>query len=254
MKHKTRLVIGNWKMNPATLPEAKRLFLKLRDKVRVTRYKSEAMVAPPFPFIAELNRLSPQGRIGLVAQHMSALSLGAKTGEVSAAMLKSIGVEGVIIGHSERRADGMTDEAVNALLLTALKAKFLPIVCVGETARDQSGDFYDLIERQIRRAFVGVPKSKLAGIVIAYEPVWAIGSGATAGPEDILETKLFIQKVIVQHFDRAAAGKIRIIYGGSVNARNAEAILAQGQVDGFLVGGASLRADEFLALLKIASE
>jgi triosephosphate isomerase (TIM) len=251
--HKTPLIIGNWKMNPSTLSASKALLADVRKLVRSKTLSVEVMVAPPFPFIAEVGRLSPSGRVGVVAQTMHPEPLGAFTGEVSAPMLKSLGVLGVIVGHSERRAMGMTDAVVNKILLAALKAQLVPILCVGETVRDTRGDFYDVIESQLRAALAEVPKTKLKDVVIAYEPIWAIGTGNTATPDDVLEMKLFIQKTLINLYDRSVVPKVRILYGGSVNAKNVEALMMTAQPDGFLVGGASLKPEDFYTIINITA-
>jgi len=251
-KRHAPLVVGNWKMNPDTVGKAKKLFLELRKHVNRKMLKTFVAVAPPAPYLSELERLSPSQRIKLVAQDIFYEKEGAFTGEVSASMLRSVGVEAVIVGHSERRALGDTLEAVHKDLLSALASKLTVILCVGETNRDSQGNYFIAIEEQLRTALKDVPKSQLPRLVIAYEPVWAIGTGKTATPEDVQEMRLFITKVLADRFGRPSLNVIRIIYGGSVNAKNAEGLMAVGQVDGFLVGGASLNADEFISIIKTA--
>ncbi len=249
MKAYTPLVIGNWKMNPATLGEARKLFLDIRKALGRKQRLSVIAVAPPAPFIGELGRLSPSQRITFVGQDIFFETTGAYTGEVSLPMLKSVGATAIIVGHSERRAAGESDESIYKDILSIIKSNVTAIVCVGETGRDQNGNYYNIVEAQLRSALAAVPKAKLKQLVIAYEPVWAIGTGATAAPEDVHEMKLFIQKVIAGYFDRSAIAKVRIIYGGSVKKNNAYELLAVGKVDGFLVGGASLKAKEFVAII-----
>jgi triosephosphate isomerase (TIM) len=252
--HKTPLVIGNWKMNPVSLAASKALVADVRKRLRSKTLPVEVMVAPPFPFIAEVGRLSPSGRVGVVAQTMHPEPVGAFTGEVSALMLKSLGVLGVIVGHSERRAMGMTDTSVNHVLLAALKAQLTPILCIGETTRDTHGDFYDVVESQLKAALKEVPKAKLKEIVIAYEPIWAIGTGNNATPDDVLEMKLFIQKTLINLYDRSVVPKVRILYGGSVNTKNVEALMVTAHPDGFLVGGASLKPDDFYTIINTTAQ
>ena len=160
-------------------------------------------------------------------------------------MLKSVGVRYVIVGHSERRARGENNEEIGLDLKSVLKSKVNAILCVGETERDKQGNYFTAVEAQLRAALADVDKKELSNLSIAYEPVWAIGTGDTATPEDAYEMKLFIQKLLVDRFGRTAAEKIRILYGGSVNRTNAETLLTDGKVDGFLVGGASLKATDF---------
>lgn len=246
---KTPLIIGNWKMNPVSLSASKALVTEVRKRLRSKTLTVEVMVAPPFPFIAEVGRLSPSGRVGVVAQTMHPEPLGAYTGEVSAPMLKSLGVLGVIVGHSERRAMGMTNQQVNQILHAALKNQLQPILCIGELERDSQGEFYDVIESQLTAALAGVPKAKLKEVVIAYEPIWAIGTGNTATPDDVLEMKLFIQKTLINLYDRSVVAKVRILYGGSVTARNVTDLMQIAQPDGFLVGGASLKPEDFYTII-----
>lgn len=248
-KKRVPLVVGNWKMNPDTIGKAKKLFLEVRKGVSRKQLKTYVAVAAPVPYLSELERLSPSQRIKLVAQDMFHESGGAFTGEVSLSMLKSVGVSAVIVGHSERRALGDTHEEINKNILAALKAGLTVIVCVGERQRDSAGEYFTVVEEQLKSAFAEVPKSKVKQLVVAYEPVWAIGTGKTATPEDVQEMRLFITKVLTDRFGRTPANAIRIMYGGSVKAKNADALMAVGQVDGFLVGGASLDAIEFLSII-----
>lgn len=253
MKTVSPLIVGNWKLNPETLHDARDLFLAIRKRLPRQLGDVAVVVAPPFPFISELRRLAPSGRIALAAQTAFAEMKGAHTGEVSLPMLESVGVTTVILGHSERRAQGEQDAAINASARAALKRKLTTIVCVGELERDTEAGYFGVVEGQLIAALRDIPKTQLKDLVIAYEPVWAIGTGATATPEDAHEMKLFIQKVIVAHYGRPALKKVRIIYGGSVKPDNAAALLDAGAVDGFLIGGASLVATEFIDIIKTAS-
>ncbi|MBP9717492.1 MAG: triose-phosphate isomerase, partial [Candidatus Pacebacteria bacterium] len=184
-----------------------------------------------------------------IAQTMHDQTLGAFTGEVSPAMLAGLGVRGVIIGHSERRAMGESDEMVAKKVLSALKYKLTPIVCVGEITRDANGNFFTHIESQIVSALKDIPKAKFKEVVIAYEPIWAIGTGDNATPEDVVEMQLFIAKVLAKHFTRSVVPQVRIIYGGSVNEKNVAQLWETGHVQGFLVGGASLHAEAFKTIV-----
>jgi len=247
----TPLVIGNWKMNPKSVKLAIRLFQDIQKSA--TRVRGvDIGIAPPAIYLSELARLAKSKRLKLLAQDVFWEDIGARTGEMSAPMLKSTGVAQVIIGHSERRALGETDEQVNHKVLATLKAGLGVVVCVGEKKRDPQGNYLTHVEKQVRAALAGVSKAKLGNVVIAYEPIWAIGTGDTATSHDAHEMKLFIQKVLSDIFGRAVLSKMRILYGGSVNAKNAEELLREGNVDGFLVGGASLRAHEFATIIKIA--
>ena len=238
-------------MNPDTIGKAKKIFLEVRKHVSRKSLTTYVAVAPPAPYLSELERLSPSQRVKLVAQDMFYEKEGAYTGEISLAMLKSVGVEAVIIGHSERRALGDTHEEIRKNVAAALAAKLTAILCVGETKRDSQGNYFTFVEEQLRHALSGVPKAKLKQLVVAYEPVWAIGTGKNATPEDVQEMQLFITKVLVDIFGRTAANSVRIMYGGSVKAKNADELITVGNVDGFLVGGASLDPDEFISIIKI---
>lgn len=247
----TPLIIGNWKANPTTLDRAKTLFVDVRKLAR--KYTDvTTVIAPPFPFISDLNKLSPSGRIGIGAQDVFYEMGGAYTGEVSLSMLLSVGVSHFIVGHSERRALGETDDVVAKKAALILKHKKTAVVCVGEQMRDAAGDYLAFVEAQVRAVLQVSKPAQYKNLVIAYEPIWAIGTGKTATPQDACEMKLFIQKVIADMCGRAAVKKIRILYGGSVKKHNAAELLAIGEVDGFLVGGASLVAAEFSAIITAA--
>lgn len=253
-RHKP-LVVANWKMNPATLDGAKKLFIDIRKEARnVTDV--DVVIAPPFPYLADMNKLSPSGRISIGAQDSSPILKGAHTGEVSLSMLRSVGVSYVIVGHSEIRAAGEKDEEVNKKITAVLKNGMTAIVCVGETKRDTHGHYFTTVERQLRVALKDISSTKLKQLVITYEPVWAIskgdGRGQTATHEDAYEMKLFIQKILADRFGRSAISKVRILYGGSVNEGNAQEFINEGEMDGYLVGGMSLRSKEFTAIVKIA--
>lgn len=241
-------------MNPTTLGLAKKLFLDIRKRLKHHPKRADVVIAPPFPFISDMERLSPSKRIELAAQDVFFETSGAHTGEVSVPMLKSVGCNHVIIGHSEMRARGESDNEIYRDIKAVLKSKLTAIVCVGETERDSHGNYFSVVEAQLRSAIRDIPRAKLNQLVVAYEPVWAIGTGKTATPEDAHEMKLFIQKILTDQYGRSALKKVRIIYGGSVKKKNAEALLEQGEVDGFLIGGASLKAAEFVDIVKISED
>lgn len=249
---KVPLVVGNWKMNPATLGQAQKLFLDIRKGLGRRRMTVEIVIAPPFPFISEMERLSPSQRILLASQDAFFETSGSYTGEVSVSMLKSVGVKYIIVGHSERRARGETDEEIYRDVQMSLKTNTSVIICVGEKHRDSHGNYFSVVEAQLRAALRDVKITQLKNVVIAYEPVWAIGTGKSATPEDAQEMKLFIQKIMTDRFNRKAAKTLRIIYGGSVNKSNADDLLRLGDVDGFLIGGASLKATDFVNITNVA--
>ena len=243
------LIIGNWKMNPQDEASARTLASSIKKGVGKKYAGVDVYVAPPFPFLSVVASSLRKGSIVLSAQNVSAHEKGAHTGEVSTGMLQTFDVRMVIIGHSERRASGETDADINAKMLRVLKSRMTAVVCVGEISRDSHGDYFSVIESQVRSALTGVTPAQLKNIVIAYEPVWAIGTGKNATGEDVQEMKLFLQKCIAELYDRKAVAKVRIIYGGSVSKDTAVPLLEEGNIDGFLIGGASLKADEFITIV-----
>jgi len=253
-KKHTPLVIGNWKENPATLQKAQVLASELKKMIPKKGNTAEVAIASPAIFLSEVAKISNKTRMQLCAQDCSHEETGAFTGEISVSMLKSAGVSHVIVGHSERRAMGESDARIAQKALRALKAGLICVVCVGEEKRDAQGDYFTHIEMQLRTLFKAVPASALRRLVIAYEPIWAIGTGKHATSEDVQEMKLFIQKVLADAVSRTAVLKVRILYGGSVNKENAGELLEVGKADGFLVGGASLKAQEFSSIVKIADD
>lgn len=251
-KQRELFIAGNWKMNPQTIGNARKLFLDIRERLGKHSSAVQVIIAPPYPFISELSKLSPAGRIILGAQDVFFEASGAYTGEVSLPMIKSAGAQIIIIGHSERRSRGETDTDIQKKCAAVLRQKMNTILCVGEANRDTAGNYFGVIEEQLSAALQDVQKNQLGRLIVAYEPVWAIGTGKTPTPADVYEMKLFIQKVLADRFGRTAVTKVAILYGGSVDVKNAEAFLIEGQVDGFLVGGASLRASDFSRIIGIA--
>jgi len=254
-KKQTPLVIANWKMNPRSVAGAKALFYDIQKAIARVR-GVDIGITPPAVYLSDLKRLVKGKRIRLGAQDVFFGSTGAHTGELSVPMLRSVGASYVITGHSERRARGESDEEVYKDTRAVLKGGMVAVVCLGEKKRDTHGHYFGTVECQLRAALHSVQKNKLGNVVIVYEPVWAISTSAkghVATPHDAHEMKLFIQKTLSDMFGRAALSKVRILYGGSVTAKNAEGMLRAGAVDGFLVGGASLRANEFAKIVKTAS-
>lgn len=246
----TPLVIGNWKMNPATHGGSQSLTVALKKKLK-NIHDVTVVIAPPHVYLESVSKVrSGSTLFELGVQNVYHENIGAYTGETGIAMVRSYGVRFCIVGHSERRMLGESDESVNKKVLALLKAGCTAIICVGERERDKGGHYLSLIEMQIRSALRGVTKTKLGSVVIAYEPIWAIGTGNTATHDDVHEMRLFIEKVVSDVYGRNLAQKVRIIYGGSVNPKNARDLFILGTVDGFLVGGASLHADDFVSIVK----
>ena len=248
------LIAGNWKMHKTHL-EAMHLVQQLAHELAAIDYdKVEVVMCPPFTSLRTIQTLidADRYRFGLGAQNMHPEAEGAFTGEVSPGMLAALDVDYVILGHSERRElFGETDDGVNAKVKAAFANNLGPIMCCGETEQErEAGATESKVERQVRAGLAGLKNEQVSALVIAYEPIWAIGTGKTATPDDAQNTIAYIRKVVSAEFGEEAASQIRILYGGSVKAGNAAALMGQVDVDGALVGGASLDAGEFSAIVK----
>jgi len=247
---RTPLLAGNWKMH-GTRAEARTLAGALAKSVGQTTGR-EVLIAPPFTALDAAREAIAGTGILLAAQNVHGEDRGAFTGEVSAAMLAEAGCTHVIIGHSERRQYyGETDASVNARLRGALRASLIPIVCVGETlAEREAGSTMAVIERQVRGALAGIDQAGAERCVLAYEPVWAIGTGRTATPDQAQEVHAAIRRLLAELTGPAVADSLRILYGGSVKADNVDTLMAQPDLDGALVGGASLDAAAFTRIVQ----
>lgn len=246
---RTPLIAGNWKMN---LEEWAAVELAGSVADGLPNSPAEVVVCPPFPWLVPVAAVLEGSRVALGAQDCSADAAGAYTGQVSAAMLNGL-CTFVIVGHSEHRRDcGESNELVGRKALAAIGAGIVPIACVGESieVRD-AGDAEFWVAAQVDAIASGIGASNLSHLVIAYEPIWAIGTGRSASPEDAEQMALAIRERIAR-VDTAAAEGLRILYGGSANAANAASYLAAANVDGLLVGGASLKADSFLEIVAAA--
>jgi len=242
------LVIANWKCNPSNQKEAKRLFDYYKKQMRNCS-NIDLIVCPPFSYITQLKEKFKNIYLG--AQNCFCKE-GAFTGEVSAPMLKSIGVNYVIVGHSERRnIFNESNEEINNKIKSVLDNKMTPILCVGENEKQrEEGETFEVVKNQIGEGLDKIPNSKIKNIILAYEPIWAIGTGKFAEAEKIQEIKIFIKKLINNKYGAKASEAIKIVYGGSVDSNNISFYLSESQMDGVLVGGASLKKDEFLQMLK----
>ena len=248
-----KLIIGNWKMNPSTLDEAKRIARKIRSAAGRLGH-AETVICPPFPFmsIGVSKKKFPNFRLG--AQSASYEEGGPHTGEVGAAMLRSLGTDYVIVGHSEERAAGDTDDVISRRAQAVLSFGMMAVVCVGEKTRDENGAYLDGLKNQIKKSLAGIMPAQAKNIVIAYEPVWAIGAKEAMLPAQIYETSLFVKKVFSDIFGASSAMKVKVLYGGSVNFRNAPDIMKIGKVDGLLVGRESVNNAGFVELLKAVDQ
>ncbi|HON83372.1 MAG TPA: triose-phosphate isomerase [Caldisericia bacterium] len=245
---------GNWKMNKV-LQEAKETVENLNKSLIFSR-GIDIVIFPPYTLLFFLKDLIDLPNIYLGAQNMHWEENGAFTGEISPLMLKDLGVEYVIIGHSERRTlFGETDEIINKKLISALKHGLKPVLCLGESVEERKKDMEkEVIERQFKQDLRRVPINFLENIVIAYEPVWAIGTGLNATPNEAEEMHKFIRTLVEKYANDNIVEKIRIIYGGSVRVENVEELSLKEDIDGFLIGGASLRADSFSKIIEIFNE
>lgn len=243
------LIAANWKMNK-TIGEASEFVRGLAARLREVK-RVEVVICPPFTAIAAVVHSAADSAIAAGAQNCYSKPSGAFTGEVSAQMLKDAGCRWVIVGHSERRqVFGETDELANAKLRAALSAGLSVIFCVGETLEERNGgDMDSVLRRQVLSGLKGLTVTELERVALAYEPVWAIGTGLTASPEQAGEAHGFVRALVRAQFGDAAAEPLRIQYGGSVKPDNAGELLSQPDVDGALVGGASLDVDSFAAIV-----
>ena len=249
-KERKLIIAGNWKMNK-TVAEALDLVRGL--KIELANFKEvDIVVCPPFTALGEVSKAVLDSSLRLGAQNMSENNFGAFTGEICAGMLKEFSVRYVILGHSERRQfQKESDELISKKALAAHAASLKPIVCVGETlAEREGGQTEKVIETQVRGSLAGLSKEQMQETVVAYEPVWAIGTGKTATSAQAQEVHAFIRKLLVSMFDENVARRVRIQYGGSVKPSNARELMSQPDIDGALVGGASLDDRSFADIIK----
>ncbi|HET7212202.1 MAG TPA: triose-phosphate isomerase [Terriglobia bacterium] len=247
------VIAGNWKMFK-TRGETVAFIEALKGRVAKVQH-CDVVVAPPFTALADAAQAAKGSKIGIAAQNVHWDSEGAHTGDVAPGMLLDAGCSHVIIGHSERRHDhGETDEQVNRKLKAALAAGLTPIVCVGETLEERDADeTHQVLERQFQGGFAGLTPSDFSRIIMAYEPVWAIGTGRTATPEQAQESHAYLRELAREQFGEEQAQGVRILYGGSVKPQNIKGLMAQQDLDGALVGGASLKVDSFVAIIDYPS-
>jgi triosephosphate isomerase (TIM) len=249
---RTPFIAGNWKMHK-TIAEAEQYIQALLPKVAAVD-GVEIAICPPYLALQALVDSARGSQVGIYAQNMHEADQGAFTGEVSAPMLAEIDVHGVILGHSERRQYfNETDRALQLKVPKALEAGLTPILCVGETEEERErGETERKLRHQVQEGLDEVPVERLADVVVAYEPVWAIGTGLTATPEQAQDAIAFV-RALVENIDKEAAERVRILYGGSVKTDNAAELLALPDIDGALVGGASLDPGDFAAIVEAAT-
>jgi triosephosphate isomerase len=244
------IIAGNWKLYK-TIAEARELVGKLREELADVSDR-EIIIAPVFTALAPLAAEVAGSNLQLAAQNCHPAESGAFTGEVSALLLKDAGCTSVIVGHSERRQlFGETDAFINAKIKAVLAAGMQAIFCVGETLEErESGEMFDVLTRQVRDGLSGLDNNAMSNVVIAYEPVWAIGTGKVASAEQAQDAHVFIRGLLAGLFTGTVEGETRILYGGSVKPDNVDGLMAQEDIDGALVGGASLKADDFIRIVR----
>ena len=247
-KNGKRLVVGNWKMNPGTIDEAKKIARATR-RVAGTLRRTDVVVCPPFPFMSAVATKKKVSHYSCGAQTVSFEVSGAHTGEVAAGMIRDMGASHVIVGHSETRAAGDSDANVSKRMRAVLDADLTAILCIGERTRDEGGSHFEFVKEQLRNSLVDIPKSKSDHVILAYEPVWAIGAKEAMKPTDIFEMSIFVKKVFADIFGGDSGQKVRVLYGGAVNYTNAADTISVGQVDGLLVGRESVNIPGFKDLL-----
>ncbi len=257
------LIIGNWKMNPQTLDEAKKRFQSIK-KTAAAHPSLDVVICPPFPYIGALAGLAAngavastggsksKGKIAIGAQDASLFDAGsAQTGDVGATMLESTGASYIILGHSERRAQGDTSSDISKKIQQALKTSMKIVICFGEKVRDADGGYLEIIKEQLKEVLAAVNRKQFQQIILAYEPVWAVGrpSNEADTSHDVHQMVIYIRKCLREMFDATISSMVPILYGGSANPANVEDMIFNGEVDGLLVGRASWQADTFSAML-----
>ena len=248
-------VAGNWKMNTdsrSSVNLAKRIACSSSE---VAGHSVNVAVFPPFVYLDSVAKALSASSIAVGAQDVYCESKGAFTGEISPSMLKDIGCAYVLCGHSERRhVIGETDELISKKVAAAIMGGLLPILCVGELLSERdSSQTEKVVTRQLKNGLAGLNAEKASAVTIAYEPVWAIGTGRTATPQQAQEVHRLVRNLLAQMYDDRLAQETRILYGGSVKPDNSDDLMSQQDIDGLLVGGASLNADDFLAIIRVAA-
>jgi triosephosphate isomerase len=250
---KGKIIVGNWKMNPVSPEEAKAIFTSTSRKVGTSK-KVEVIICPSYIHLAPLAVLAKKSLVKIGSQNFFHEFQGSFTGEVSVNMVAKAGASFAIIGHSERRKLGETDDIVNRKVSLALKANLKPIVCIGEETRDEEGKYFSHIKNQIEKALRGITRPQLTKVIIAYEPVWAIGADAAMSARDVHEMTIFIKKTLVDLYKMKGKDRVDvpILYGGSVDPKNSLEIMTHGDADGLLIGRQSLVPESFLEVITLA--
>ena len=250
---KPKIVIGNWKMNKS-FDDAEDLIVQIAESLEGWSLQTQVVLCPPFPYLELTTDHADESEFACGAQNCSEFENGAYTGEVSAAMLADIGVDFCIVGHSERRKYfAETNEMIAKKVNILLQKMIIPVVCCGEVIEERkAGQHFEVVEKQVTESLLHLSKEQFENVIIAYEPVWAIGTGLTATPAQAEEMHAFIRTLIERKYGTEAAYNLYILYGGSCNAKNALELFTQNNVDGGLIGGASLVAEDFVAIIEAA--
>ncbi len=248
MKKPKKLVVGNWKMNPTSLEEARKIVSGVKRSMSKIK-KTEVVFCPPYIYLAPISSYV-KNNVFLGAQDANSETAGPFTGEVGHMQLPQFKVKFVIVGHSERRKMGDTDEIVNKKVQSVVSLGMTAIVCIGESERDANGDYLGFIKQQIQKALKDVPKKSFGNIVIAYEPIWAIGAKSAMTPLDLHEMSIYIRKILKDTYS-IVGEDVRILYGGSVDRVNAASLVKEGNVSGLLVGRQSLEAKGFSEIISL---
>lgn len=248
-KNKKPLIIGNWKMTPSTLDEAKKRFQSIK-KAALKHKNIEIGICPPAPYIATLAQMAKKGKIKIGAQDVSIHTEGSRTGEIGSSMIETSGAVLSLVGHSERRTAGDTDAVVATKISQILKTDMTIVLCIGETERDEHGDYLNVIKKQLKEATQQLSRSQFAQLIIAYEPVWAINNknNVAITSHDLHQMVIYIKKFLKESWGETISSIVPVLYGGSVTAENAHDILWNGEVDGLLIGRASWEAESLSSI------
>ena len=251
------LIVANWKCNPTTLQEAKKLFNSIKNGLKNIK-RVEVVICPPFVYLSALGASTfakGYGGLAFGSQNCFWEEKGAFTGEISARQLKDLGCQYVILGHSERRKYfSETDEIINKKLKAALRAKLKPIFCVGEKLEERKGGKTQMVlKHQIEKGLKGIKKREIKNLVLAYEPVWAVGTGRPCSTNEAQIMSLFLRKIVAENYSSSVAKNLPVLYGGSVDSKNAKDYVLEARMSGLLIGGASLKIKEFVKIIKSVS-
>ncbi len=247
-KKQKKLIVGNWKMNPLSLAEAKSIAVGVKRGMKSVK-KTNVVLCPPFVYLPQLSGI-PTNTLFLGAQNAHSEEFGSFTGEVSYSMLNQFKVGFIIVGHSERRKMGETDEMINKKVRAIVANGMTAIICVGESSRDHNGDYLSHIKNQILSALKDVPKKLMNHVVVAYEPIWAIGATEAMTPRDLHEMSIYIRKVL-RDLAGPLADDVLILYGGSVDRVNCDSLVREGNVSGLLIGRQSLKPKDFVEIINL---